>query len=52
MCPHFFTHSLANNALTNDGEDMSAILKLAEVLPSTSITSLKCAPRLLYTTLR
>ena len=44
--------SLAYNDLTNHGEDLSALLKLAEILPSTSITSLKCAPRHLYTTLR
>ena len=37
--------SLGVNYLTNGGKDMSAVLKLAEVLPSTSITSLKCAPR-------
>ena len=35
--------SLAQNYLTNDGKDMSGVLKLAEVLPSTSITSLKYA---------
>eukprot|EP00966_Prymnesium_polylepis_P291172 6724866-Prymnesium_polylepis.1 len=32
--------ALAGNDLANDGKDMSGVLKLAEVLPSTSITSL------------
>ena len=35
--------SLAYNDLTNDGEDMSGVLKLAEGLPQTKITTLKCA---------
>ena len=35
--------SLANNNLTNDGEDMTGVLKLAEALPQTKITVLKCA---------
>ena len=33
--------SLADNSLTNYGEDMSAVIKLAEVIPSTQISSLK-----------
>ena len=37
--------SLANNKITNGGKDMSAVIKLAEVLSQTSITSLKCAAR-------
>ena len=37
------THSLANNNITNCGKDMSAVIKLAEVLLNTNITSLKCA---------
>ena len=36
-------HSLAGNNITNYGKDMSAVIKLAEVLPQTSINSLKCA---------
>ena len=35
--------SIADNNLTNFGDDMSGILKLAEMLPQTSLTSLKCA---------
>ena len=39
-------HSLADTHLTGIyGKDMSAALKLTEVLPSTSITSLECAPQ-------
>merc|ERR1712100_287759 len=35
------THlSLGGNNLTNDGEDMSGLLKLVEVLPQTKIESL------------
>ena len=34
--------SLDNNMLTNDGKDMSAVLKLAEVLPQTKIQTLRC----------
>ena len=45
----FLPRSLENNILTNYGKDMSAVLKLAEVLPSTSITSLECLPQLLWT---
>jgi hypothetical protein len=33
--------SLADNNLTNYGRDMSAVIKLAEVIPSTQILSLK-----------
>ena len=36
-------HSLAENYLTNDGEDMSGVLKLAEALPQCKLQSLKCA---------
>ena len=36
--------SLAENIITNRGKDMSAVIKLAEVLSQTSINSLKCAP--------
>jgi len=32
--------SLANNSLTNEGEDMAGVLKLAEALPQTEITEL------------
>ena len=35
--------SLAETNLTNDGEDMSGVLKLAEALPQTTIAELKCA---------
>ena len=35
--------SLAYNNLTNDGRDMSGVLKLAEALPQTKIAELKCA---------
>ena len=35
--------SLANNNLTYFGHDMSGVLKLAEALPQTKITSLTCA---------
>ena len=45
-------HSLASNNLHGGDNDMSSVIKLAEVLPSTSITLLKCAPQHLYTTLR
>ena len=31
------------NNLTNDGEDMSGLLKLVEILPQTKIESLECA---------
>ena len=34
--------SLENNMLTNNGEDMSGVHKLAEVLPQTKIEKLKC----------
>ena len=34
-------HSIANNYLTNFGKDMSAVLKIAEVLPQTGIARLK-----------
>ena len=37
-------HSLANNLLTNYGEDMSGVLNLAEALPKSELQSLKCAP--------
>ena len=36
--------SLDKNRLTNRGEDMSAVLKLAEVLPETKIQTLRCLP--------
>ena len=36
-------HSLAENNLTNRGEDMSGVLKLAEALPLSKLQSLKCA---------
>ena len=35
--------SLGSNNLTDYGEDMSGLLKLAEVLPQTKIESLGCA---------
>ena len=35
--------SLAKNNLASYGQDMSGVLKLAEALPQTEITSLKCA---------
>jgi len=35
--------SLTYNNLTNDGEDMSGVLKLAKALPQTKIVELKCA---------
>ena len=38
---YFFAHSIAGNDLTNGGEDMSAVFKIAEVLPQTGIASLK-----------
>ena len=34
--------SLDGNQLTNGGKDMSAVLKLAEVLPQTKIQTLRC----------
>ena len=34
-------HSFGSNKLTNSGKDMSAVLKIAEVLPQTRLTSLK-----------
>ena len=34
--------SLDGNNLTNSGKDMSAVLKLAEVLPQTKIQTLRC----------
>ena len=38
-------HSLDRNRLTGkDGEDMSAVLKLAEALPQTKIQTLRCLP--------
>ena len=36
-------HSLANNNLTNNGEDMSGVIKLAEALPQSQLQTLKCA---------
>ena len=36
--------SLDGNKLTNNGEDMSAVLKLAEVLPQTKLQTLRCLP--------
>ena len=33
--------SISDNALTNYGKDMSAVLKIAEVLPQTCLTSLE-----------
>ena len=33
--------SLTGNNLTEHGKDMSAVIKLAEVIPSTQISSLK-----------
>ena len=35
--------SLRGNNLTNDGKDMSGLLKLVEILPQTKIESLGCA---------
>ena len=35
--------SLAENMLTNRGQDMSGVLKLAEALPLSKVESLKCA---------
>ena len=35
--------SLEGNNLTNDGNDMSGMLKLAEALPQSKLESLKCA---------
>ena len=35
--------SLGSNKLTNGGEDMSGILKLAEALPHSQLTSLRSA---------
>ena len=35
--------SLADNNLTNNGKDMSGLLKLVEILPLTKIESLGCA---------
>ena len=35
--------SLNDNKITDGGEDMSAVIKLAKVLPQTSITNLECA---------
>ena len=34
--------SLDGNNLTNSGKDMSAVLKLAKVLPQTKVQSLRC----------
>ena len=34
-------HSIGYNNLTNKGKEMSAMLKIAEVLPQTRLTSLK-----------
>ena len=36
--------SLADNDLCDYGEDMSGVLKLAEVLPQTKIQTLRCLP--------
>ena len=36
--------SLGSNNLTNNGKDMSGLLKLVEILPQTKIESLRCAP--------
>ena len=35
--------SLGANDLTNDGKDMSGLLKLVKILPETKIESLRCA---------
>ena len=40
---HLAPYSLAFNDLTNDGEDISGVLKLAEALPQSQLQSLKCA---------
>ena len=37
------TRSLDINNITNNGKDMSAVLKLAEVLPQSQLKSLRCA---------
>ena len=34
---------MAGNFLTNNGKDMSGVLKLAEALPQSKLESLKCA---------
>ena len=39
--------SLASNNLTNNGKDMSGIIKLCESLKSSSLTSLRCRASLL-----
>ena len=36
-------HSLEYNNLTDNGEDMSGVLKLAKALPQSKLDSLKCA---------
>ena len=36
------SRSLDNNYLTNYGRDMSAVLKLAEVLPQSKLQTLRC----------
>ena len=41
--PHPALYSLYDNDLTNDGEDMSGVIKLAEALPQSKLQSLKCA---------
>ena len=38
------SRSLDENNLTNRGTDMSAVLKLAEVLPKTKLQNLRCLP--------
>ena len=38
------SRSLDGNELTNRGKDMSAVLKLAEVLPQTKLQTLRCLP--------
>ena len=38
------SRSLDDNNLTDYGKDMSAVLKLAEVLPQTKIQTLRCLP--------
>ena len=34
---------MAGNVLTNNGKDMSGVIKLAEALPQSQLQSLKCA---------
>ena len=42
--------SIAANNITDGGSDMSAVLKLAEVLPQSKLEALKCAAPQLHTT--